>query len=1103
MSDATKGKRAKPHFILPLAIALVFSAAAIPRGGIVAQQNQASPAEAIKNLKLREIGPAIMGGRVDDFAVVESNPNIVYVGLASGGVWMTTNAGTTWEPIFDDQPVSTIGDVTVAPSNPSIVWVGTGEPNNRQSSSWGNGVYKSEDGGRTWQHMGLEATHHIGRIVIHPRNPDVVYVAAVGRLWGPSRERGVYKTTDGGRTWTQVLFINEDTGVVDIAMDPESPNILYAAAYQRRRTVFGFAGSGPGSALYRSTDAGATWTRVVKGMPYDPEFSDSEGESGGEFQAGAQRAAQRRRAQRELPKEAIEQTGRIGVSVYRKNPNIVYAIIEHARGGIFRSEDKGATWTKMSDTNPRPMYYSQIVIDPNNDLRIWVMGAPMYYSEDGGKNFVTNRVSRIHGDYHAMWINPADSNHMIVGSDGGIHWSFDAGKTWDFVNTIAIGQFYEIGVDMQKPYNICGGLQDNGSWCGPSQTLYTRGATNDEWVRVGGGDGFYVQIDPTNPNIVYGESQDGNLFRRHRDTTESVSIRPREADDEEPYRFQWNSPVVISAHDPATIYYGGQYVFKSTNRGDSWEKISPDLTTGQDRDKLEIMGRVPDRHTRSRHDGVQHWPSITTLSESPRSPQILWAGTDDGNLQVTRDGGRNWRNVADRVPGVPKGTYVSRVVASRHADGRAYVTFDGHRSNDFKVYVFVTEDFGDTWRDISGGIPQNNGIANVIREHHRNPDLLFVGTEYGAYVSFDRGARWSPLKLNLPTVPVDDIAIHPRENDLILGTHGRSIWVLDDITPLEQLNARVLAADLHLFDIRPATAWRLYGHKGSTGHKIFIAPNPPYGALINYYLRQAPGENEKVTITIEDAQGNKVRELEGAKDVGVNRVDWDLRGQLPIELTDEQRQALGFFGRLRGPLVDPGTYTVKVTVGDKTQSKKVTVEEDPRIQISDAERAVRRRALDRVMSVAVKTMEAQRKIVGLKNALDSAIAQWRGPAGRQIPQAIRDAAQELSKKVDEVHANFVPPRLPPGWAGPPLERRRPTIPQRMGRLYNSLDDYTAAPTRTQMDELAALEKLIGDVGPQVDRLVNEDLPALNKQMNEANIPHIRISGGGAIGGRRN
>lgn len=1044
-----------------------------------AQSSQGPNYETIlQNLKWRELGPAIMGGRIDDFAVVESNPSIVYVGTASGGVWKTTNGGVSWEPIFDNEAVPTIGDVTVAPSDPAIVWVGTGEPNNRQSSSWGDGVYKSTDGGKTWTNMGLKDSHHIGRIVIHPTNPNVVYVAALGRLWGTNKERGLFKTTDGGKTWTNVLFISEDTGVVDVAMDPESPDTLYAAAYQRRRTAFGFSGGGPHSALYKTIDGGATWKKLTKGLPY---------EEGGE-------------------------TGRIGVTVYRKNPNIVYTIIQHVKGGVFRSEDKGETWTKMSDTNPRPMYYSQIVIDPNNDLRIWVMGAPMYYSEDGGKNFRTDRVRRIHSDHHAMWINPANSDHMIVGSDGGIHWSYDGGRTWDFVNTLGLGQFYEVGVDMRKPYYICGGLQDNGSWCGPSATPYTQGITNEEWFRVGGGDGFYVQIDPTDPNIIYAESQDGNVFRRDLRTNESRSIRPEPKEGEPPYRFQWNSPIVISAHDPKTIYYGGNFLFKSTDRGDTWTKVSPDLTTGVDRNTLPIMGKVPDKDTPSRHDGVQHYPCITTISESPLNAAVLWVGTDDGNLQVTRDGGKTWKNVAEKVPRVPPGTYVSRVLALRHAEGTAYVTFDGHRSNDFNIYVFMTTDYGEKWKPIANGIPNNNGIANVVREHHRNPDLLFVGTEYGAYVSFDRGDNWIPLKMNLPTVPVDDIVIHPRENDLIFGTHGRSVWVLDDITPLEQLDEKVLASDLHLFDIRPATAWRMYGHKGSTGHKMFIGQNPPYGALINFYLKSKPDEKERMKITILDKEGKTVREIICAPapavppvapefapfapalpcepKPGINRVTWDLRYGPPVELTEEQRQALGFFGQIRGSLVDPEEYIVKITLGKQEVSKAVTVEEDPRITISAADRAARRQALTQLTQMAGRVMMGQRTVTGLKTALTTAMESWKRPGAPKIPESIQKAAEELAKKVEEVSAKFVTPQLPMGWAGPPLEFRSPPLPQRVRRLLAAIEGYTAAPTPQQMEEIEVLSKLLAEAGEQL-KAVQEELANLNKMMNEAGIPHIR------------
>jgi photosystem II stability/assembly factor-like uncharacterized protein len=466
---------------------------------------------ALKNLKFREIGPAIMGGRVDDFAVVESDPRIIYVASAAGGIFKTVNGGITWQPIFDDQINSTIGDLALAPSDPSILWAGTGEPNNRQSSSWGNGVYKSMDAGHTWTHMGLAETHHIGRVVIHPTDPNIVYVAALGHLWGPNKERGVFKTSDGGATWSQSLFINEDTGVSDIAIDPQSPNTLYAAAYERRRTVFGYNGGGPSGGLYKTVDGGAHWTKLTKGLPLTGDI------------------------------------GRCAVDVSRKNPNVVYALVENLKdGGIYRSEDKGLTWTRMSDTDPRPSYYSQVRVDPNNDQKVWVLGAPLYYTEDGGRTFRTDRWQKIHSDFHALWIDPANSDHMILGSDGGITMTYDGGRSWDYVNNVPIGQFYEIAYDMQKPYHLCGGLQDNNSWCGPSATTAQRGIGNDEWFSVGGGDGFYAQVDPTDSNIVYAESQDGNLLRRDLRTHESRFIRPLEENDQAPrYRFQWNSPVII------------------------------------------------------------------------------------------------------------------------------------------------------------------------------------------------------------------------------------------------------------------------------------------------------------------------------------------------------------------------------------------------------------------------------------------------------------------------------------------------------------------------------------------------------------------------------
>ena len=1025
---------------------------------------------AMAGLKFREIGPAIMGGRVDDFAAVESDPKIIYVGLASGGVWKTINAGVTWQPVFDEQGSSSIGALAIAPSDPSIVWAGTGEANNRQSSSWGNGVYKSTDAGLTWKNMGLPDSHHIGGLAVHPVNPDVVYVAAGGRLWGSNRERGVFKTTDGGRTWKNILFINEDTGFGDIAMDRLSPDTLYAAAYQRRRTVFGYNGGGPHSAIYKTTDGGATWKKLTRGLPYENE---KEGD-----------------------------TGRIGLCLYYRNPNIVYAIVEHKNGGVFRSDDRGETWTRMSDVNPRPAYYSRIEIDPTNDLRVWVLGSPVYYSEDGGKTFDSRRVGRIHVDFHAIWIDPADPNHMLIGSDGGIQASWDAGKTWDFMNTIAIGQFYEVGYDMQKPYRVSGGLQDNGSWIGPSLSLFKwgqwapAGSTNNDWFEIHGSDGYYTVIDKTDPNIVYAETPDGNPIRRDLRTTESRSIRPQEAPGDPRYRFYWNTPIVISAHDSKVLYYAGQFLFRSTNRGDSWVKISPDLTTGVDQNSLPIMGKLPDDKMISRHDGTWNWPCITVISESPLSANVLWVGTDDGNLQVTRDLGKTWQNVAGRVPGLPKGSLVTRIAASLHAEGTAYVTFDGHRMNDFEVYVFTTTDYGQSWRPISRGLPRNNGVAKAIAEHHRNPNLLFVGTETGLHVSFDRGANWQPLRLNLPTVPVNDIAIHPRENDLILGTHGRSIWILDDITPLEQLDSRVLAGDLHLFDIRPAVSWRIYDTRrdhGGPGHKFFIGENPPYGALLNYYLKNTPAENERVFISVEDEKGKKIREFEGTGEAGINRVAWDLRSSPPVVAAADAQQARR---GSRGSMVDPGTYTVKISVGQKQAGKPAVVEEDTRITVSAADRAARREAIVRVGELNAAAARSQQAVSGLQTALSAALEAWKRPDAPKVPDDIKLAAGELLKKAGEINGLFVQPR-PRLWLGsssPPQVYPPTTILQKISRLEGIFDGLTAAPADPEKETLVTISSLLEQTAAAVEKLVGVELAELNRKLGQAGVPVVRLPG---------
>jgi photosystem II stability/assembly factor-like uncharacterized protein len=1076
-----------------------------------------APMEKFKALEFRELGPAIMGGRIDDFAVVDTNPNIVYVGVASGGAWKTVNSGTTWEPIFDKEGVSTIGDIAVGASDPSVVWVGTGEPNNRQSSSWGNGIFKSTDGGKSWKNMGLAETRHIGRVVIHPKNPDIVYAAALGHLWGPNPDRGVYKTSDGGKTWSQVLKVSNDTGVSDVVMDPESPDTLYAAAYQRRRTAFGFNGGGPESAIYKTTDGGVTWKKLTKGLPY---------ENGGE-------------------------TGRIGLDIYHKDPNVVYALVQHEKGGLFRSEDKGESWKKMSDTNPRPSYYSQVRIDPNNDLRIWVLGAAMFFSEDGGKTFATRRVQKIHGDFHALWIDPANSNHILTGSDGGIHASYDNGKSWDFINTIAIGQFYEIGLDNEKPYHVCGGLQDNGSWCGPSATLSRDGIGNEDWTLIHGGDGFYAQIDNVEPWIVYTESQDGYLARRNLRTAQERSIKPEAKFGEPHYRFQWNSPVAVSSHDHNTIYYGGNYVFRSTDRGDTWTRLGSDLTRGTDRNKLLVFGKIPDKQTLSRHDGVQDYPTITTISESPVSTAVLWAGTDDGNVQVTRDGGKSWKNVSSNIPGSPNGTYVSRVVASKYAEGSAYVALDGHRSDDYGIYLFATSDYGETWKPIRNGIPDTAGSVHVVREHPRNANLLFAGTEFGLWVSWDRGANWTAFRNNLPTVPVDDIQLQARENDLVLGTHGRSIWVFDDLTPLEKMDANVAASDLTFFPPRTANVWHVGMRRWSAGQKTFVAKNPPAGAVLNYYLKTAlpsepktesakqkesekkeevspqkegaekkeaaaaekakeppkpeaekeetkPAEKKegKVKITVIDKDGKLVRELDGPGAAGVNRVNWDLRYTAPAEPTPQQLEAIaaGYDFGPRGPFVEPGDYSIKIKAGDKEAAQHVTVEEDPRLQLSAEDRAVRRDAIEKLYEMAKSTDKDRKTILGVQSALKTARENWKkesaNPEGKKIPEDIVKAADELQKKVDPIAAKYQREQQGLGNAGPPFEWKPDPLPSQVQDLMQDLNDFAAAPGGQQTEKFAELIPLVSEASAQVKKIVDEDLAALNKKMNDAGIPHI-------------
>jgi photosystem II stability/assembly factor-like uncharacterized protein len=1055
---------------------------------------------ALRSLKFRSIGPATMGGRLDDIAVVESDPRIIYIGAAAGGLFKTVNGGITWQALFEDQPNPSIGDIAIAPSNPSIIYVGTGEPNNRQSSSWGDGVYKTLDAGASWTHMGLRETHHIGRIVVHPTDPNIVYVAALGDLWGPNKERGVFRSMDGGATWTQTLMIDQDTGVSDIAIDPQSPNILYAAAYQHRRTVFGYNGGGPGSGLFRSTDSGAHWTKLTRGLPPTGDV------------------------------------GRCAIDIYRKNTNIVYALIEHRTlGGVYRSEDKGASWTRMSDTDPRPMYFSQIRVDPNSDLKIWLGGVNIYMSEDAGKTFVQTRFNRVHSDVHAIWIDPANSDHLLSGNDGGIWVTEDSGRNWRHLNNIALGQFYEVAYDFQKPYKICGGAQDNYSWCGPSSSTQQLGIGNEDWITVQGGDGFYNRIDPTDPNIIYAESQDGNLSRRDLRTSESKSIRPLEDNDQAPrYRFQWNSPMMISPHDPKTIYYGGNHLFKSIDRGDNWERLGEDLTTGADRGKQMILGKLVDQDTLSRNDGVVAWPCITAIAESPVKAGVLWVGTDDGNVQMSRDGGKTWTNVVGTMQGVPKGGYVSRIEPSHKEVGTAYITFDNHRSADYGIYILMTRNYGDSFTKLTNGIPPSAGTVHVVREDPVNSNLLFAGTEFGLFVSFDRGANWNRMKNGLPTVPVFDLQIHPRDHDLILATHGRSFWIMDNIAALEQMDGQTLTTDLKLFDSRPAIEWKMANYRSFIGSALFFAPNAPSGLLLDYYAKSAA----PVEITIADKAGNKIRTINARAEAGVvNRAVWDMRYDAPIppeagrggrgggrggrggaapvaeagatagELNTEfgAEGGGGGGGRgggpARGALVDPGSYVVTIAAAGKTDSKTFTIEEDPRVQFSDDDRAKRRRVLTTLSGMTRDADAARRKIVGMNTALTALTESWKQPNAPPVPESVKKAATDLMEKVKPALATFEAPGGGGGrGGGGPFVP--PPVTQKISRLMNALDGYSAPPTTRQMADLKEASAQLESGIAEVNRLWDE-VPKLNKVMMDAGVPYFAVvlAGPAQPGGR--
>jgi len=964
--------------------------------------SQTNEENLIKDFKWRNVGPANMIGRISDFEALESDFTQVLVASASGGVWKSVNAGTTWEPIFDKSGSASIGDVAFFQKDPNIIWVGTGEECCRNSIAWGDGIYKSIDGGKTFTYMGLKTTHTIARVLTHPTSPDIVYAATTGHTWGYSGDRGLFKTEDGGKTWqklTNGLPDDGKTGAIDLVMHPENPDILYAGFWQRLRQPWRFDSGGPNSGIYKTADAGKTWTKLTQGLP-------------------------------------TGDLGRIGLAISCSSPDVLMAVVEHSYQpqrsiregqtqkpnpeyddmsklgtGIYRSEDGGETWTYQNRINVRPFYYSHIYINPFDDKLVYYLATSMQYSQDGGKTFKT--IQGLHPDFHTMWLDPTNKNRFYVGQDGGASLTHDHGKTWILFDNLCVAQFYAVSADMRDPYYVYGGLQDNGTWCGPSMSREGMILT-DFWYNIGGGDGFYTQNDPTDWRIAYGESQGGNIFRVNVETRESVRIRPSQQTtynwkehtpptpkskpdvqqqagpsmfgrQRSPFRQNWSTPILISPHNPRTIYFGGDHLFKSVNRGDNWQIISPDLTTNN-----------PDKHSKPTggitldQTGAETHCTITTISESPITPGLVWVGTDDGNVQITRNDGGTWTNVRKNVPDVPEGIWVSRVEASRFNQGTCYLTFDGHRSDLFKPYVFKTTDYGETWTNIAGNLP-DGGPVYVVREDLKNKNLLFVGTEFAVFYALDGGSTWTNMSLNMPTVAFHDLVIHPRDNDLIAGTHGRGIWILDDITPLQQATDKVLSAEAHLFENgRPGTQWLSLRRGGySRGNLYFEGENPSPGVAINFYLKDKP--DGPVEVEISDVTGDlKTKYSIKEAMAGVNRLMWDMRFDPPQEqlkqnLTQMQQmmdrilsrpeveeepkktvqmaleqlkqpgltyreaaeiqrkafESIGFGGfmRFRGrdrgmgaTKAEPGTYAVKLSVNGKAYNGKVAVRRDPMLK---------------------------------------------------------------------------------------------------------------------------------------------------------------------------
>ena len=1007
-----------------------------------------SVAEEFDGLHFRSIGPAIMSGRIADIAPYEANPAVFYVGTSHGGLWKTTSNGALFTPLMQDKGLMSIGAVAISQANPDLVWVGTGESNNRQSTSWGDGIYKSTDGGKTFQNMGLRDSKHIGRIVIDPRNSDVVLVAAAGPLFGPGGDRGIYKTTDGGKTWRSMIKVDENTGANDVAMSHDNPSVLFASTYQRRRTACCVNGGGAGSGIWKSTDGGETWSRLAGGLPTGP-------------------------------------MGRIAVDLYRRSANIVYASIEGpgaaGRGagtpgapdstvapaastvgitGVYRSDDGGSSWRRVGTVNPRPLYFSQMRVDPNNPDRIYMGGVKMQMSIDGGRTYATNASLVVHDDIHAIWIDPANSDHLIIGGDGGISTSWDMAKSWQFMPNLPVGLFYHVGYDMETPYNVCGGMQDNYDWCGPSASREGRGIMNYDWFQIAGGDGFVSIPDLRDSRWIYTETQDGSMSRRNKVTGESKSIRPVATNvtptpaTGETFRWHWDTPMILSAADPGVLIVGANRVFKSTDHGDSWTAISPDLTTNAKRDTIVTMGLKGSDITIGKDDGIVSYSTIVALAESPRQVGLLYAGSDDGVVSMTRDNGRTWQNITAHIPGYPAGGFVSRVVPSRFDLGTVYVTVDNHRLNDYAPYMWASNDFGATFHSIVNNVKGEN--IRTLTEDQKNPDVLYIGTETGIFLTLDRGKSWRRLKANLPTVRVDEITLHPRDNAMLVATHGRALWILDHLEPIQEY-AAAQAADARLFSIPTALEWKSKEDRNAEfwGHQYFVGENPTFESVIQFALKK-PATDLKLRIS--DAGGKEVRILTvpAARNVaGIQTVCWDMRvepiaadsaaaaagrgaggagggggggggrggrggpvpgvpgpeitaGYLPVDPCGAGGGRGGGFGggaATAGPQVIPGTYHVALMVdGKAVDTRPITVMMDPQVHFTVAERARYNAMITELHDLQRRGAKTAATLTALNGQMTVVTAKLKDNTA--VPASVKTEFETFARDFDSLRVKF-------------------------------------------------------------------------------------------------